>query len=199
MDRVLPTQHFHVVFTVPAQLRPISRANPKWMYKALFDAARITLTTLGKQRLGTKDAAPVLGVTAVLHTWTKEMHLHPHLHCVVTAGGFDTDSGRWFPSKSRFLFPVALIRDLFRSTLLQRLKAAVEVGEVQLVGRASALAQPGAFDRLISALYRIKWVVYAKKPFAGSEQVFKYLGRYTHRVAIADSRLLSVTNDRVVL
>ena len=79
MDRVLPTQHFHVVFTVPVQLRPIARANPAWMYKALFDAARITLVTLGKQRLGTKDAAPVLGVTAVLHTWTKGLHLHPHL------------------------------------------------------------------------------------------------------------------------
>ena len=197
MDRVLPTQHFHVVFTVPAQLHPIARANPAWMYKALFDAARITLVTLGKQRLGTTDAAPVLGVTAVLHTWTKELHLHPHLHCVVTAGGFDRDSGRWFPSKSRFLFPVALMRDLFRSTLLRHLKAAVAAGDVQLVGRAASLAAPGAFDRLVNALYRIKWVVYAKKPFAGSTQVFKYLGRYTHRVAVADSSLLSVTPTQV--
>jgi hypothetical protein len=97
------------------------------------------------------------------------------------------------------LFPVALIGDLFRSTLLRRLNAAVKAGEVQLVGRASELAQPGAFDRLVNALYRIKWVVYAKKPFAGSEQVFKYLARYTHRVAIADTRILDVTPAQVVI
>ena len=199
MERVLPVQHFHVVFTVPSQLRGLARANPKWFYKTLFDAARTTLMTLGKQRLGGEEASPVIGVTAVLHTWTKDLHLHPHVHCVVTAGGLDTNSGRWSPSNPRFLFPVAVMRKLFRGVFLKRLKTAVQTGDVHLVGRAAPLAELGAFTRLVSALYRKKWVVYAKKPFAGPGQVFKYLGRYTHRVAISDTRLLSVTDDRVVL
>jgi len=192
MERVLPTQHFHVVFTLPAELRGLALCNPRRMYDLLFDAARITLTTLGRQRLG-----GVLGVTAVLHTWTRELHLHPHLHCVVTAGAMDVDTNRWSPSRARFLFPVFLMRDLFRGIVLKRVKAMYSRGELRCVGRAAKLGDDAEFARVIRRLYRKKWVVYAKRPFAGPAQVFKYLGRYTHRVAISDHRVQDVTADRV--
>ncbi len=194
MERVLPVRHFHVVFTVPAQLRGLWQCNPERLHALLFEAARVTLTTLAKQRLGA-----VLGVTAVLHTWTRELHYHPHLHCVVTAGGLDLRRKRWVPTHPRYLFPVALLGKLFRGVLLRRLEAAFANGELRCVGRATGLADPGAKDRLLRQLRRIKWVVYAKQPFAGAEQVFRYLGRYTHRVAISDRRLLAVEAESICI
>ena len=198
-EAVLPVRHFHVVFTLPKQLRPIARANPGWTYKTLFDCARQTLMTLGRQRLGNADQAPVLGVTAVLHTWSRDLHLHPHLHCVVTAGGWDPKTESWVAVDGDYLLPVFVMADLFRGLLLGRLRRAQSEGRIALVGRAQHLARPGAFRRLLEAMYRKRWVVYAKLPFAGPQQVFRYLGRYTHRVAVSDRRLLAVSDDAVVL
>ena len=159
MERVLPVRHFHVVFTVPAQLRGLWQCNPERLHALLFEAARVTLTTLAKQRLGA-----VLGVTAVLHTWTRELHYHPHLHCVVTAGGLDLRRKRWVPTHPRYLFPVALLGKLFRGVLLRRLEAAFANGELRCVGRATGLADPGAKDRLLRQLRRIKWVGRDQRP-----------------------------------
>lgn len=192
MERVLSVSHFHVVFTLPSELRALARCNPERVYTLLFDAARITLSTLAQQRWGA-----VLGVTAVLHTWTRELHFHPHLHCVVTAGGLNTATGRWVPSHPRYLFAVALMRDLFRGVALRRLRAAYGKGQLVCRGRAEPLAEPDAFERLMRRLFRVKWVVYAKRPFAGPRQVFRYLGRYTHRVAISDRRLLDVSEHNI--
>ncbi len=192
MERILPVQHFHVVFTQPAELRSLVLCNPRRMHDALFDAARATLTKLGEQRLG-----GVLGVTAVLHTWTRELHFHPHVHCVVTAGAMDVARDRRSPSHPRFLFPVRLMSDLFRGQVLKRVKAMHDGGLLRFAGRAAKLADTATFARLHRRLYRKKWVVYAKRPFAGPAQVFQYLGRYTHRVAVSDGRLLDVTADRV--
>ena len=192
MEQILPVQHFHVVFTLPAELRGLTLCNPRRMHGALFDAARNTLAKLGKQRLN-----GVLGVTAVLHTWTRELHFHPHLHCVVTAGAMDVANSRWSPSRSRFLFPVRLMSDLFRSQMLKRVGAMHDGGVLRFAGRATNLGDPTVFARLQRRLYRKKWVVYAKRPFTGPAQVFQYLGRYTHRVAISDHRVLDVTAENV--
>jgi len=192
IDRVLPSQHFHVVFTLPEPLRALARANPERIYGLLFTAARLTLATLAKQRLGA-----TLGVTAVLHTWTREMHLHPHLHCVVTAGGLTADNARWVASNPRFLFPVRLMGSLFRGVFMRRLQRMRSAGQLELTGRAARLADPAALDRVFRQLHRQKWVVYAKRPFAGPQQVIQYLGQYTHRVAISDHRLVEVRSDRV--
>ena len=193
LKRVLPTPHFHVVFTLPADLRPLARRNAKVVYDILFDAASEVLDTLGRQRLGAR-----VGATIVLHTWTREMLFHPHVHCVVTGGGVSLDGQRWVEASKRFLFPVAVMRKLFRGIVRRRLRDAYDQGCLDLEGGCSEWAEPKAFARLLRGLHRKKWVVYAKRPFAGPDQVFAYLGRYTHRVAISDHRVLSIDDTAVV-
>ena len=181
-SRVLNTHYFHVVFTLPEQLRAVALANPKVVYDALFAAGSETLLVLGRQRF---DAT--LGITAVLHTWTRAMLLHPHIHCVVTGGGLTRDGRRWARARRNFLFPVAVMRKLFRGKLLAALDRAHKAG--RLVS--------DDWSRVKRSLHRKTWVVYAKRPFGGPEHVFRYLGRYTHRVAISSSRLLDVRDDAV--
>lgn len=180
--RVLNTHYFHVVFTLPEPLRPIALANPKAVYDALFAAAAETLLVLGRDRL---DAT--LGITAVLHTWTRKMLLHPHVHCVVTGGGLSLDGKDWRPARPNFLFPVAVMRKLFRGKLLASLDRAHKAGKLVA----------DDWVRVKRSLHRKTWVVFAKRPFGGPEQVFEYLGRYTHRVAISSSRLLDVREDAI--
>lgn len=193
VERLVPTHHFHVVFTVPAELRPVALANPKVVYDLLFSAATDTLQELAASRW-----AAVPGITAVLHTWTREMLLHPHLHCVVTGGGLALDGSRWVPCRKNFLFPVKVLSRLFRGKLLDRLGRARKAGKLVFVGTSAALAAPVAWEALRAQLYRAPFVVYAKRPFGGPEQVLRYLGRYTHRVAIGSSRLVAVSDDAVV-
>jgi len=183
-ERILNTHHFHVVFTVPGDLKPLASSNRECFFAALFKAAADTLLELGadEERLGAQ-----LGITAVLHTWTRELKFHPHLHCVVTGGGLSKDGHAWVPAHRRYLFPVKVLSRLFRGKLLAALGAAHRRGE--LYGPA---AEGEAFCRLKSTLYGKEWVVYAKRPFGGPAQVFGYLGRYTHRVAISNQRLLSM-------
>lgn len=191
-QRVLPVHHFHLVFTLPSELRSLARCNPKVVYGLLFTAASQTLLTLGRDRLGA-----LLGITAVLHTWTRDMQLHPHLHCIVTGGGLSDDGERWVPSHADYLFPVAVMRKLLRGKVLDGLRRAHGKGQLAFHGNCADLSDPDAFQTLIDRLYGKDWVVYAKRPFGGSDQVLTYLGQYTHRVAISSHRLVQVASDRI--
>lgn len=197
MERVLPTHHFHVVFTVPEQLKSLALRNRERFYDLLLTAAARTLLELGQdpKRLG-----GVLGVTAILHTWTRSLLFHPHVHCIVTGGGLSDDGLRWVSAdkgRGRYLFPIEVMGPLFRGKLLAALTDAIEHGEIQLDDACAKLADPTVRANLWSQLYRMKWVVYCKRPFGEASHVLKYLGRYTHRVGISNQRLISM-DDRGV-
>ncbi len=194
LARLLPTPYFHVVFTLPAELRRLVLHNRRRLFALLFQAAAQTLLTLGRDpaRLGA-----CLGLTAVLHTWTRTLLFHPHLHCLVTGGGLAPDGTRWIPSHRRCLFPVRVLSRLFRGKFLAALSRAYTAGALDLTGACADLADRRAFARFKAQLYRTEWVVYAKRPFAGPTQVFRYLGRYTHRVGLANQRLQAISPDAV--
>jgi hypothetical protein len=194
IERVLPVHHFHVVFSLPSELRSLARYNRKRLFALLFAAASQTLLELGNdpRRLGAR-----LGITAVLHTWTRELLFHPHLHCIVTGGGLAPSGETWLPLSRRYLVPVKVMGALFRGKFLAGLRQLYDDGQLHLGGRASRLSEPTAFAELINKLYRTNWVVYAKRPFAGTQQVFRYLGRYTHRVAISNQRIQSIDKSGV--
>jgi hypothetical protein len=195
MERIVPTRYFHVVFTLPASLRALALHNRRLLFTILFQAASQTLLTLGRdpKRLG-----GLLGITTVLHTWTRTLLFHPHLHCLVTGGALSTDGQRWVATRSpNYLFPVRVLAALFRAKFLHALRSAFRGGKLSFGSDIAALAEPAAFDRLIDTLYRSPWVVYAKRPFGGPEHVFRYLGRYTHRVAISNQRLKALDHDGV--
>jgi hypothetical protein len=185
-ERLLPVPYFHVVFTLPSQLRPVCRRNDREMYNLLFSAASQTLLRLGQDP---KWLGGRLAFTAVLHTWTRELHYHPHLHCIVAAGGLSMDGTQWIPGSTRYLFPVAVLSALFRGLFLDGLAKLCERDEVRLDGRE--------LGPLLDSLYRESWVVYAKRPFGGPEQVYRYLGRYTHRVGLSNQRLVSMDQSGV--
>jgi hypothetical protein len=188
-ERLLPVPHFHVVFTLPSELRALTRHAPRAMFAALFAAASETLLDLGASRLGAR-----LGITMVLHTWTRDLRFHPHVHALVTAGGFALDSAGWRPSSTKYLFPVEVMGTLLRGKMMNALR---RLHAEKDFARFDDFADPEAFDRLMARLARTRWVVYAKKPFRKVDHVLRYLGRYTHRVAIASSRLVDVRDDVV--
>ena len=185
---LLPTRHFHVVFTLPSQLRALCRRAPRAMYDALVQIAARTVLELAASRW---KAVP--GITAVLHTWTRELRLHPHVHLLVTAGGLSLDGESWCSHK-RYLFPIAMMKQVFRAKMFEALRGMYAQGT--FAGFA-AFEDPEAFGRLLAELSRLRWVVYTKQPFHRPEHVLQYLGRYTHRVGIANSRLLAVTPTAV--
>lgn len=187
--RMLPVKHFHVVFTLPSELRPLAAHRRELIFRALMSAASATLLQLGQSRL---DAT--LGVTAVLHTWTRDLRFHPHVHCIVTAGGLKSDGTRWVRTKSRYLFPLGMLSALMRGKMIAALHRLYHQGHFD---GFEPFEDPRAFDDLILRLATTKWIVYAKAPFATADHVFRYLGRYTHRVGIANSRLVEVTEDTV--
>lgn len=186
LERLLPVPHFHVVFTLPAELNALVLGNKRLLYGLLFEAASQTLKQLAgdPQHLGAQP-----GFTAVLHTWGQKLMAHPHLHCVVTGGGLSPDGKRWVRGRKAFLLPVPVLAQLFRGKFLAKLQRVWKQGLLKLGGRTAELADPKAWNALRVRLYRKKWVVYAKRPFGDSKQVFAYLGRYTHRVAITNHRL----------
>lgn len=189
--RLLPVGHHHVVFTLPSELRPLARHCPRAVFGLLFDAVRDTLTVLPRDHLGLR-----LGVTAVLHTWTREMLFHPHVHCVVTAGGLSLDHERWVP-RTGYLLPVALLKAYFRGRVLHHLARRRERGELLLHGETAPTDQ-GGWARLVGSLPKPdRWCVFIQQPFGRSTHVVEYLGRYTHRIAISDFRLVSVEPDRI--
>lgn len=194
MERVLPTHAFHVVFTIPSELHGLAMVNREEMFDILFAAAAESLLDLGRdpRLLGAE-----LGITSVLHTWTRDLRFHPHVHCVVSGGGLSLDGKEWIATPPDFLFPVRALGALFRGKFLARLVRLYDRGALRLDGPAAALADRKRFARLKDKLYRTRWVVYAKRPFGGPDQVFRYLGRYTHRVGLSNRRLVSL-DDRGV-
>lgn len=193
-ERILPTGYFHTVFTLPSELRSLAMCNHQVVYDILFKAAAETLLELGKDP---KYLGGLLGLTAVLHTWTRELDFHPHAHFIVTAGGLAPDGETWVHSKPDFLFPVRVLSKLFRGKFLHALGRAHHKGMLEFAGGCTNLGKPGRFSALISKLYDMDWIVYSKKPFGGPGAVFKYLGRYTHRVAISNQRLISIDEQAV--
>ena len=185
-QRIVPTKYFHVVFTLPQELRAMARANPKEMYDLVLESAARTLLDFGRSRLHAQ-----LGVTAVLHTWTRDLRFHPHAHCIVTAGGLHEDDERWVPARSDLLFPVKAMSKVFRGKVLEGLAKLYDDGALHFGAGCASSTDAASFTQLKDKLYRKGWVVYAKPPFGGPEQVFQYLGRYTHRVGISNQRLLT--------
>ncbi len=192
---LLPVPYFHVVFTLPQNIGGLALQNAREIYSILFRAASETLLTIAAdpKRLGA-----AIGFLAVLHTWGQNLHLHPHLHCVVPSGGIGLDNASWVGCrKPSFFLPVEVLGCRFRNVFLIYLKKAFQEGKLRFHGEMAGLAKPAAFEVLCRRAKKIKWVVFAKAPFGGPEQVLKYLARYTHRVAISNRRLLSMEDGRV--
>lgn len=191
---LLPVPYFHVVFTLPHQLNALAQGNPRVLYAALFRAAADTLLTFGRD---SRHLGGTIGVTAILHTWGQNLSQHLHLHCVVTGGALAPDGTRWIAAKDGFLFPVRALSTVFRAKYLDALQQAFTAARLTFAGGTSALADPIAFARFVAELRATPWVVYAKRPFGGPAQVLQYLGRYTHRVAISNARLVDLHNGVV--
>jgi hypothetical protein len=191
---LLPVEYFHVVFTIPAALAPIALQNPRVVYGLLFRAAAEALQQIAAdpEHLGAE-----IGFLAVLHTWGQNLQHHPHVHCVVPGGGPSPDGSRWVPCRPGFFLPVRVLGRLFRGKFLALLKAAFDGGKLSFHGQLAELAEPAEFRRALAATANLEWVVYAKPPFGGPEQVLKYLARYTHRVAISNRRLIGLEGDQV--
>jgi putative transposase/transposase-like zinc-binding protein len=191
---LLPTQYFHVVFTMPAPVAEIAFQNKAIVYGILFKTVAETLRAIAADP---KHLGAEIGLVAVLHTWGQNLHHHPHVHCVVPGGGPSLDGTRWVSCRPGFFLPVRVLSRLYRRLFLESLQAAFEAGDLGFFGDLAPLAEPASFAGLIAQMRQIDWVVYAKPPFGGPEQVLAYLGRYTHRVAIANSRLVDISNDQV--
>jgi len=197
IDRALPVPNSHMVFTLPAELRPLARANPREVYRILFAAASRTVQRLAKdpRHLGAQ-----VGITAVLHTWTQSLHYHPHVHLIVTAGGLSEDGRCWIPNRwgERYLFPVRALSRAFRGAFVRALVRARNQGKLDLTRQDLAeLANGESFADFKRDLYAKDWVVYAKRPFPSVSQLYRYLGRYTHR--LSNERLLFVGEGSVTI
>ena len=188
LERLLPTQYFHLVVTLPHELQVLARYNPELVYNLLFEAASRALLQLARdyERLRAQ-----IGFTAVLHTWDQDLNFHPHLHLVVTGGGLSLDGDRWIAARNSFLLPVKALSKVIRGKFLEALEKAWHEGKLQ------GWATPAQFPSFLRKLRRKKWVVYAKEAFGGSHQAFHYLSRYTHRVAISNQRLVSLADGKV--
>jgi hypothetical protein len=189
---LLPVPYFHVVFTLPAAVAHIAYQNKAVIYDLLFKAAAETLTTIAADP---KHLGARIGITSVLHTWGSALTHHPHLHMIVPGGGIAPDGKRWVPCRPGFFLPVRVLSRLFRRLFLDKLTAAHR--QLQFFGNHAPLADPHAFAAYLAPLHKIEWVVYSKRPFGGPEAVLAYLSRYTHRVAIANSRLVAFDRNGV--
>jgi len=191
---LLPTRYVHVVFTLPHELAPLALQNKKVVYDLLFRASAETLLEVARtpRRLGAE-----IGFFSVLHTWNQKLEHHPHIHCVVPAGGLSPDHTRWIHSRYRFFLPIEVLGCVFRGKFVAALRQAFAAGKLGFHGPLKSLAQPKAFSSLLRQLFRHHWVVYSKRPFGGPEYALRYLGRYTHRVAISNHRLVSFVDGQV--
>jgi hypothetical protein len=190
---LLPVAYFHVVFTVPAPIASIALQNKAVVYDILFRAAAETVQTIAADP---KHLGATIGMTAVLHTWGQNLFHHPHVHCIVPVGGLSPE-GCWIACRPGFFLSVRVLSRLYRRIFLERMQAAFNTGMLAFFGELAALAKPTTFAAHLRALRSIDWVVYAKRPFGGPQQVLDYLGRYTHRVAIANNRLIAVADGQV--
>jgi hypothetical protein len=191
---LLPVEYYHVVFTLPAPIGAIAYTNKSVIYALLFQAAAETLMSIAADP---KHLGARIGLTAVLHTWGSALTHHPHLHCIVPGGGIALDGQRWVACRRGFFLPVRVLSRLFRRLFCEKLRAAHGAGELQFFGEHAELAQPTVFANWLAPLRQGEWVVYAKRPFAGPAAVLAYLSRYTHRVAIANSRLIGLDDQAV--
>jgi Zn finger protein HypA/HybF involved in hydrogenase expression len=191
---LLPVEYYHVVFTLPAPIGELAWYNKSVIYGLLFQAAAETLLTIAvdPRHLGAR-----IGATLVLHTWGSAMTHHPHVHGIVPGGGISLDGQRWIACRPGFFLPVRVLARLFRRLFLEKLTEAHRAGRLRCFGELAGLADPTAFADWLQPLRRCEWVVYAKRPFAGPEAVLAYLSRYTHRVAIANSRLIALDEQGV--
>ena len=191
---LLPVPYYHVVFTLPHLLAPLALQNKALVYGLLFRAAAETLLQIAAdpEHLGAK-----IGFLAVLHTWGQTLEHHPHLHCVVPGGGLSPDQRHWIPCGHKVFLPVKVLSVVFRGKFLDALERAFKKHKLTLAGQLTPLQSPAEFAALLCAAAHRKWVVYAKRPFAGPAQVLTYLSRYTHRIAIANSRLVAMADGRV--
>jgi hypothetical protein len=191
---LLATQYFHVVLTIPEEIAAIAYQNKAPVYGILFRAAAETLRTIAADP---KHLGAEIGFFAVLHTWGQNLLHHPHLHCVVAGGGLSPDGTRWISCRPGFFLPVRVLSHLFRRLFLGYLQKAFDAGELQFFSTLQPLRERRAFLRYLAPVRQAQWVVYAKPPFAGPEQVLEYVGRYTHRVAISNNRLLDIADGTV--
>jgi hypothetical protein len=191
---LLPSPYVHVVFTLPPQLAALALQNKKVVYSLLLRASAETLLEVARNptHLGAE-----IGFFSVLHTWNQKLLLHPHVHCVVPAGGLSLDHTRWIRSHPRFFLPIYVLRRAFRGKFVAALKSAFQHGQLHFSGDLALLAQPKIFASWLRPLFRKNWIVYSKPPFGGPEYVLQYLGRYTHRVAISNHRLISLADGQV--
>jgi len=191
---LLPTRYVHVVFTLPAQLAPLALQNKKLIYGLLLRASAETLLEVARdpRHLGAE-----IGFFSVLHTWSQKLELHPHVHCVVPAGGLSADRTRWIKLRYDFFLPVKVLGRVFRGKFVAALQRAFQDGRLSFHGNLKLLAQPKTFAAWRRLLFRKDWVVYSKRPFGGPDHVLRYLGRYTHRVAISNHRLISFADGVV--
>jgi hypothetical protein len=190
-ESLLPAPYFHLVFTLPHTLNPLIQQNQAAIYTLLFATVSQTLLQFGQNRFGVQ-----LGITAVLHTWSQTLRDHYHLHCIVTGGGLTEDGSKWVSAPPHFLFPVPALSEVFRGKFVSGLEKLFEKEELEFHGKLQELSQKSAFKGLLVSAVKHKWVVYAKRPFAGPEQILTYLSRYTHRVAISPRRLLALDADK---
>jgi len=191
---LLDVKHFHLVFTLPHELHALIRMNEALCYRLLFQTAAQTLMQLAQEK---KYLHAQSGMMAVLHTWGQTLSYHPHLHCLVPAGGLSLDGKEWIHSREKFFLPSKVISRLFRGKFLAAIKDAFEKGQLKCPEPLQWITHLRQLNDFLRPIYRKEWVVYAKAPFGGPEQVIQYLGRYTHRVAIANQRLLSLENDKI--
>jgi hypothetical protein len=193
-QELLPTRYVHVVFTLPRQLAPLALQNTKVIYGLLLRASAETLLEVARdpRHLGAQ-----IGFFSVLHTWNQKLELHPHVHCVIPAGGLSLDRTHWVQSRDRFFLSIHVLRRVFRGKFVAGLRQASQGGQLNFHGHLTCLAQPKIFAAWLRHLFRKDWVVYSKPPFGGPEYVLQYLGRYTHRVAISNHRLVSCADQKV--
>jgi Putative transposase/Transposase zinc-binding domain len=191
---LLPVSYVHVVFTLPRELGPLALQNKRLIYNLLFRASAATLLEIARdpRHLGAE-----IGFFSVLHTWNQRLQHHPHVHCVLAAGGLAPDHSRWICSRRSFFLPVKVLGRIFRGKFVAGLKNAFQSGALQFHGHLLPLTEPRAFASWLRVLFRHDWVVYSKRPFGGPEHVLRYLGAYTHRVAISNNRLVALSEGNV--
>ena len=194
IEELLPVPYYHVVFTIPEEIASVAFQNKRVVYSILFRAAAETLRIIA---LDPKHLGAQIGFLAVLHTWTQTLLHHPHVHCVIPAGGLSPDKNNWISCREGFFLPVRVLSRLFRAKFLHYLKQAYNRGKLQFFSDLMPMAESRAFSQLLGRSRKSDWVVYAKRPFAGPFQVLDYLGRYTHRVAISNDRLVKLEGGKV--
>lgn len=191
---LIPVDYFHVVFTLPEEIAAIAYQNKAAVYDILFHATAETLRTIAAD---SRHLGAEIGFIAILHTWGQNLQHHPHLHCVVPGGGLSANGERWISCRPGFFLPVRVLSRLFRRLFLAQLQDAFDTGRLHFFNALEALSAPGAFAKYLAPVRHAEWVVYAKPPFGGPQHVLEYLGRYTHRVAISNNRLIDFVDGKV--